>query len=355
MKTYKIAVLAGDGIGPEVMSEALKVLEKTGELYGFALDFQPGLIGGAAYDDCGEHLPQSTLKLCKSTDAILFGSVGGPVDQQDQPKWHNAEKNAILGIRQYFDLAVNLRPATIYPELAHLSPLRAGIIAQGVDILIIRELVGGIYFGEHYLGENEAHDVLHYTKEQILRPLHFGFQAAKKRKKSLTVVDKANVLDSSRLWRKLAQEVALGYPDVSLDFMYIDNACMQIVKNPSQFDVIVTENMFGDILSDTASVLPGSLGLMPSASLGKKIHLYEPIGGSAPDIAGKSLANPIAQILSAALMLRYSFNEETAAQAIEQAVSKVLKAGSRTGDLVRVGEEKLSTQAMGDLILNEIS
>ncbi|KAJ1621749.1 3-isopropylmalate dehydrogenase [Pavlovales sp. CCMP2436] len=347
----KIAVLPGDGIGPEVMAEALKVLGAVEKLSSARFACETHLIGGAAYDAHGVHFPDSTREACGKSDAILFGSIGGPTEESDLPKWANAERNALLGLRKAFTLAVNLRPATVYPMLASLSPLRPDIIAEGIDILVVRELVGGIYFGEHKTVGDRAFDVMEYTEDQIRTALKFGFEVAQKRRKHLTVVDKANVLDCSRLWRKVANEMKGSYPDVKMDFMLVDNAAMQIIKKPAFFDVLCTENMFGDILSDAASVLPGSLGLMPSASLGTSVHLYEPSGGSAPDIAGKGVANPIAQVLSAALMLRYSFSMEKEAVLIESAVTAVLGDGLRTGDIALKGEKTVSTSQMGDAIV----
>ncbi|GAB9473324.1 3-isopropylmalate dehydrogenase [Globisporangium polare] len=349
--SYKIAVLPGDGIGPEVCAEAVRVLQTVGELFHHEFSFEHALCGGAAYDAFNTHLPQSTVDTVASSDAVLFGSVGGPPDAQEDPKWKDAEKNCLLGLRKNFQLAVNIRPAKIYSMLPDLSPLKPSIIANGVDMVIIRELVSGIYFGEHATNGDVATDVMKYSEAEIRIPMKFAFETAQNRSKKLTVVDKANVLDCSRLWRKVAKEVAREYPDVALDYMYIDNAVMQLIRNPSQFDVIVTGNMFGDILSDAASVLPGSLGLMPSASLGEKVHLFEPIGGSAPDIAGKGVANPIAQILSAALLLRYSFQMEKEAQLIESAVEHVLQDGVRTGDLTKDRAQIVGTSAMGDAIV----
>lgn len=354
-----IAVLAGDGIGPEVMVEAVKVAKKVGELYGHKFTFQDYKVGGAAWaaaEAAGEtpsHLPAGTVEGCAKSDAILFGSVGGPVDQQHEPRWKDCEKNALLGLRKRFNLATNLRPSKVYPFLSHLCPLKPSIIGNGVDMLIIRELVGGIYFGEHRREGDKAFDVMEYDVPGIKKPMIFAFEAAMLRRKKVTVVDKANVLECSRLWREVAREVAKGYPEVELDFMYIDNACMQVIQKPGFFDVVATGNMFGDILSDAASVLPGSLGLMPSASLGDGLHMYEPSGGSAPDIAGKGVANPIAQILSGAMMLRYSFQLEKEASAVEAAVDAVLKSGKLTGDLLE--EDKrgnaVSTSAIGDAVL----
>ncbi|OQR99080.1 3-isopropylmalate dehydrogenase [Achlya hypogyna] len=352
--TYKIAVLPGDGIGPEVCAEAVRVLETIGGLFHHSFTFPTALCGGAAYEAHGSHLPQATIDLVKECDAVLFGSVGGPTDAQEVPKWKDAEKNCILGLRKNFNLAVNIRPAKIYSMLPDLSPLKPSLVEAGVDMVIVRELVSGIYFGEHSTENGVARDVMIYSEEEIRIPVMFAFETARNRSKRLTVVDKANVLDCSRLWRKVAKEVASSYPDVVLDFMYIDNAVMQLIKNPSQFDVIVTGNMFGDILSDAASVLPGSLGLMPSASLGDKIHLFEPIGGSAPDIAGKGVANPIAQILSGALLLRYSFQMEKEAALIEKAVNAVLEGGLRTGDLTQDRSRAVGTKAMGDAIVQQM-
>lgn len=351
----KIAVMSGDGIGPEVVVEAQKVLGEISSVYGHKFSYTEALGGGAAYDAFGEHMPQSSLDTCAASDAILFGSIGGPVDEQHLPKWKDSEKNAVLGIRGAFQLAVNVRPATVRPFLSHISPLRPDIISKGVDLVIIRELVGDIYFGEHKTEGDYAFDKMEYTAEQIRKPVEFAFQAAMLRDKRVTIVDKANVLDCSRLWRRVAKEVAVDYPECSLDFMYIDNAVMQIICNPSQFDVIATANLFGDILSDAASVLPGSLGLMPSASLSDSgLHLYEPIGGSAPELTGKDVANPIAQVLSSAMMLRYSFKMEEEAQLVESAVSKVLESGLRTGDIADVGGPSVGTSAMGDAICKAI-
>mmetsp|Transcript_25661 Transcript_25661/g.86039 ORF Transcript_25661/g.86039 Transcript_25661/m.86039 type:complete len:385 (+) Transcript_25661:87-1241(+) len=350
----RVAVLPGDGIGPEVMAEALKVLRAVEDVSGARFDTSTHLIGGAAYDAHGVHFPDATREACAASDAILFGSIGGPVEESHLPKWADAERNALLGLRKAFTLAVNLRPAVVYPMLAKLSPLRADIIDKGVDILVVRELVGGIYFGEHATEGSKARDVMEYTEDQIRVALRYGFEASRSRSRHVTVVDKANVLDCSRLWRKVAQEVAKDFPDVAMEFMLVDNAAMQIIKNPSHFDVLVTENMFGDILSDAASVLPGSLGLMPSASLGDRVHMYEPSGGSAPDIAGKGVANPIAQVLSAALMLRFSFDMDKEARLIEEAVAAVLESGLRTGDIALPGDKVVSTVEMGEAIATHV-
>lgn len=355
----KIAVLSGDGIGPEIMTEALKVLEKTASLFDHKFSYTEYKVGGAAWLACetaGEtpsHCPQSTIDGCEASDAILFGSVGGPVDGQHLPQWKDCEKNALLGLRKRFNLAVNVRPTSVYPFLSHLCPLKPEIIGPGVDMVIIRELVGGIYFGEHKREGDKAWDVMEYDVPGVRKPLIFAFKAAMLRRKKVTVVDKANVLETSRLWREVAREVAKDFPEVTLEFMYVDNAAMQVIQKPTDFDVVCTGNMFGDILSDCASVLPGSLGLCPSASLGDKVHMYEPSGGSAPDIAGKGVANPIGQILSTAMMMRYSFQLEAEAQAIEAAVDTVLRAGRLTGDLLvkEKRSEALSTSAIGDAIV----
>jgi len=350
----KVAVLPGDGIGPEVMVEARKVLDKASELFpSVQLSYEEGLIGGAGWDAYGKHFPDETQELCARSDAIFFGSIGGPVEEQHLPKWHNAERDALLGMRKAFDLAVNVRPAKVYPALSHASPLRSELIAGGVDMVIVRELLGGIYFGEHSTAADgkSAKDVCTYEEDQIRRPLAFAFEAAKGRRGKLTVVDKANVLDTSRLWRAVATEMHKEHPEVELDFMYVDNAAMQLIKAPSFFDVICTENMFGDILSDAASVLPGSLGLMPSASLGSSVYLYEPSGGSAPDIAGRGIANPAAQILCGAMMLRYSFGEADAAASIEAAVDAAILAGFTTGDVTPPGKASCSTAEFGDAVV----
>lgn len=358
----KIAVLSGDGIGPEVMAEAVKVLKHLGTLYGHKFNFVEALCGGAAFEateKAGEtpsHIPAATLQVCDSSDAILFGSVGGPVDQQHLPKWKDCEKNALLSLRKRFNLANNLRPSKVYPFLQHLCPLKPELAGSGIDVLCVRELVGGIYFGEHKREGDRAWDVMEYTAEGIRKPVVFAFKAAQQRRKKVTIVDKANVLETSRLWREVAREVHKDFPDVEMEFMYVDNAAMQIITKPAAFDVICTENMFGDILSDALAMLPGSLGLMPSASLGDTIHMYEPSGGSAPDIAGKNIANPVAQILSAAMMLRYSFGLEAEAVVIESAVTQVLEAGTLTGDLVPKGSSTTpsSTSEMGDAVVAKI-
>jgi len=357
---HSVALLPGDGIGPEVMDETVKVINAVSNDF----EFENGLIGGAAYDAYKDHFPKETREICARSDAVLFGSVGGPVDEQHHEKWKDAEKNAVLGLRKEFGFAVNIRPCRVYPGMEALSPVRQEVLTpqnsdSSVDMLIIRELVGGIYFGKHETSEDGkvATDEMRYDVDQIERPVRFAFEAAQQRSGKLTVVDKANVLDCSRLWREVTNDVRGDYPDVELEFMYVDNAAMQMVSNPTQFDVVVTANLFGDILSDLSSVLPGSLGLMPSASLGSSIHMYEPIGGSAPDLTGKNVANPIAQILSGAMMLRFSFGMEDEALLIERAVGDVLSSGPKTGDILLPGEDPsaaCATSGMGDAIVKRI-
>ncbi len=355
----KIAVMAGDGIGPEVMAEATKVLAKVAVKFGHSFEFKLGLIGGAAIDAVGDALPAETLALGEASDAILFGSVGGP-KWETLPRDQQPERRGLLGIRKHFKLFANLRPSVVYSELAAQSVLRADIVGQGFDVLIVRELTGGIYFGKPreivvtHAGKR-AVDTMVYTSAEIERIARVGFEAARKRSKKLTSVDKANVLDSSVLWREVVASLAADYPDVELNHLYVDNAAMQLVKNPRQFDVIVTENMFGDILSDLSSVLPGSLGMIPSASLGEgNFGLYEPAGGSAPDIAGLGIANPIAQILSVAMLLKYSFGLNAEAEAIEKAVHETIQAGLRTADIWTEETTKVKTAEMGKAILERI-
>lgn len=339
MSVFNLAVLAGDGIGPEVMAEAIKVLNVIEQRFSvnFNLNHQP--VGGYAIDQHGHALPAPTLQACEQADAILFGSIGGP-------KWDNLpleqrpERAALLKLRSHFDLFSNLRPAIIYPGLEALSPLRADIAAAGMDILVVRELTSGIYFGQPkgLEGEGEqqyAFDTMRYSRSEIRRIAHSAFQAAQKRKQKVTSVDKANVLVCSRLWREVTEEVAKDYPKVELEHIYIDNATMQLVKNPAQFDVMLCSNLFGDIVSDECAMLTGSMGLLPSASINEQgFGMYEPAGGSAPDIAGKGIANPIAQILSAAMLLRHSLHLNAAADAIEAAVKAVLTEGVLTGELL---------------------
>lgn len=336
-----IAILAGDGIGPEVMAEAKKVLATVAEKFNFNLTLNDYNVGGCAIDNDGQALPQSTVDGCEQADAILFGSVGGP-KWANLPSAEQPERASLLGLRGHFGLFCNMRPASLISAMSHLSPLRADISNTGFNILVMRELTGGIYFGEpkgragEAGSENEyGYDTMVYSRKEIRRIAHLAFKAAQKRSNKVTSIDKSNVLQASVLWREVVLDVAKEYPDVELDHMYVDNAAMQLVKNPAQFDVMLCSNLFGDILSDICAMITGSMGLLPSASLNEDgFGMYEPAGGSAPDIAGKGIANPIAQILSAALMLRYSLNQGEAAQAIEKAVSKALDDGYLTGDLL---------------------
>ncbi|EAI6901341.1 3-isopropylmalate dehydrogenase [Campylobacter coli] len=349
MNTYKIAVLPGDGIGPSVMKEALKILNFVAQKHGFKLETKEAKIGGASIDAYGVALSDETLKLCEQSDAILFGSVGGP-------KWDNLpidqrpERASLLPLRKHFNLFANLRPCKIYESLRHASPLKDEIIQKGVDILCVRELTGGIYFGKQELGKESAYDTEIYTKAEIERITRLAFESARIRNKKVHLVDKANVLASSILWRDVVGQIAKEYEDIKLEYMYVDNAAMQIIKNPSTFDVMLCSNLFGDILSDELAAISGSLGLLCSASLNDKgFGLYEPAGGSAPDIAYLNIANPIAQILSAALMLKYSFKEEKAARDIENAIAIALERGKMTKDLN--ANSYLSTDEMGDCIV----
>ncbi|MEK7345288.1 MAG: 3-isopropylmalate dehydrogenase [Pseudomonadota bacterium] len=355
----KIAVLPGDGIGTEIVAEAVKVLN----VLDLKFEMETALVGGAAYDAFGHPLPEATLKLAMDSDAVLFGAVGDwKYDKLDRPL---RPEQAILGLRKNMGLFANFRPAICYEQLVGASSLKPELIA-GLDILIIRELTGDIYFGQprgrriatdgHFPGAEEAFDTMRYSKPEIERIAHVAFQAARKRNKRLTSVDKANVLETFQLWKDVVTEVGQQYPDVALDHMYVDNAAMQLVKEPKRFDVVVTGNMFGDILSDEASMLTGSIGMLPSASLNTKNQgLYEPSHGSAPDIAGKGIANPLATILSAAMMLRFSLNQEAAAQRIEAAVQKVLAQGLRTGDIWSEGTTKVSTREMGDAVVKALA
>lgn len=351
---YRIAVLSGDGIGPEITTQALRVLDKiNGD--GFTVKTEAGAVGGAGFDSAGDPLPAATLALCERSDAILFGAVGGP-KYDTLPRAQRPEQG-LLRLRKHFDLFANLRPAIVYPELAHASSLKDDVVS-GLDILILRELTGDIYFGQprgihvNAKGEREGFDTMRYTESEIRRIAHSAFQAARKRRSKVCSVDKANVLETTQLWRDVVTEVHQSYADVELSHMYVDNAAMQLVRNPRQFDVIVTGNMFGDILSDEASMLTGSIGMLPSASLNANgFGMYEPIHGSAPDIAGKGVANPLATILSLAMLFRYSLNQEVIATRIERAVSAVLAAGLRTADIAQTGKPTVGTQAMGDAVL----
>lgn len=349
----RIAVLKGDGIGPEIVNEALKVLETVAEKYGHHFAYHELDIGGCAIDKTGAPLPQETIDGCLEADSTLLGAVGGP--KWDGVPGDKRPEKGLLGIRSAMGLFANLRPARLFPQLAAASPLRADIVARGIDFLVVRELIGGVYFGGHKTetvnGERVATDVMPYAEHEIERILRVGFETAGKRRGRVTVVDKANVLDTSRLWRAVAARVAPEYPGIELNYMYVDNAAMQIVRDPAQFDVIVTENMFGDILSDEASMITGSIGMIPSASLGAGTRgLYEPIHGSAPDIAGQDKANPIGTILSAAMMLKYSFGLAGESAAIEAAVSRVLEQGLRTGDMMSEGCTLVGCRAMGDAV-----
>ena len=353
----KIAVLAGDGVGREIVPEAVKVLRAVGERCGHHFEFTNGDIGGQAIDKVGVPLPQDTLTVSKQSDAVLLGAVGGP-------KWEGLDyslrpERALLGIREALGLYANLRPAKLYPNLTDASTLKKEVV-EGIDILVVRELTGGIYFGKPKgieklpNGSERGVNTEVYTTQEIRRIAMVAFDAARKRRKKLTSVDKANVLESSELWRRVVVDVHKDYPDVSLSHMYVDNAAMQLVRNPRQFDVMLCNNMFGDILSDEAAMLTGSIGMLPSASLGAQVGLFEPIHGSAPDIAGKNIANPIATIASAAMMLSYAFKLEKEAELIEQAIVKALDLGYRTKDIQSPGTRVVGTTEMGDVITRSL-
>ena len=350
----KIAVLPGDGVGPEVVAEAVRVLD-TFRREGLELEVKQAAVGGAAYDASGDPIPDATLALAREADAVLFGAVGGP--RYDTLPREKRPEQAILRLRKELDLFANLRPASVFPELAGASTLRPEVVA-GLDILILRELTGDIYFGQPRgirtleNGVREGFDTMRYSEPEIRRIAHAAFRAALKRRKKLCSVDKANVLETSQLWREIVIEVGREYAGIELTHMYVDNAAMQLLKNPKQFDVIVTGNMFGDILSDEAAMLTGSIGMLPSASLDETGKgLYEPIHGSAPDIAGKNIANPLATILSVAMMLRYSLNQDAAAARVEAAVRRVLSQGYRTADIFQEGTRKIGTREMGDAVV----
>lgn len=353
---FQIAVLPGDGIGVEIVPQAIKALEAISEKYGHTFNFTQGLVGGAAYDVKGHPLPDETLQLCERSDAVLLGAIGGP-KWDDLPVELCPEAGALLPLRKELALYANLRPCIVFPSLMHASTLKEEVL-QGVDILVIRELTGGLYFGEKSREKTadgqKATDVLTYSTYEIERIARFAFDAARQRQRKLCSVDKANVLESSRLWRETVMDLAREYPDVEVTHMYVDNCSMQLIRNPRQFDVIVTENMFGDILTDEASMLTGSIGMLPSASIGGEVGLYEPAHGSAPDIAGQNKANPLATILSAALLLRYSLKLEKEAQTVEQAVQQVIDEGYRTPDLAEPGKKILGTNEMGDLVAQTI-
>lgn len=354
MKNFNIAVIEGDGIGPEIVREAIKVIEKAIAKYDTVIAWIPVLAGGCAIDATGTPLPQETVDICLKSDSVFLGAIGGP-------KWDTLPGNmrpekALLGIRKAMDVYANLRPAKVFKELRNASPIKDEIIGEGFDIMMVRELCGGIYFGERgrkeINGVEHAYDIGQYSREEVKRVAIVAFDLAMKRGKKLHSIDKANVLESSRLWREVVNEVAKDYPEVELHHMLVDNAAMQLVRNPRQFDVVLTENMFGDILSDEASMITGSIGMLASASTGTGTNgLYEPIHGSAPDIAGQNLANPLATILSGAMMLRIALNMPEAANDIENAVSKVLADGYRTGDIYTEGTKKVGTKEMGELVL----
>lgn len=357
--THTIALLAGDGIGPEVMAEAIKVLDVAQQKFDFSLRYTPAHVGGVAIDNQGEALPASTLAVCEASEAILFGSVGGP-KWESLPPAQQPERAALLPLRKHFDLFCNLRPAFVFKALVGACPLRADIVRDGFDILVVRELTSGIYFGEPKGREGNgpdehAWDTKIYKRSEIERIAHMAFAAARLRRKKVTSVDKANVLTSMVFWREVVKEVACDYPDVELDHIYIDNATMQLVRDPHQFDVMLCGNMFGDIISDEAGMLTGSMGMLASASLNSsKFGLFEPAGGSAPDIAGQGIANPIAQILSGAMLLKYSLGLNEAAAAIETAVGAILEKKIMTPDIATPGVTPVSTVAMGDAIVSEI-
>ena len=357
----RIGIIKGDGIGPEIVTEAMKVLDHTGALFGFSCDYVPMLLGGASIEAHGLPLTQETIEKAKGGEAVLMGSIAG--DPQTSPGYKlepsKRPEAGLLGIRKALGLFANLRPAVLYPELRGACPLKEELTEGGFDLMILRELTGGLYFGPRSTREVEglltATDTLVYNEAEIRRIARRGFEIARKRRGKVTSVDKANVLDSSRLWRKVVEEVAGDYPDVTLEHMLVDNCAMQLVRDPKQFDVILTENMFGDILSDEASMITGSIGMLSSASLNEsRFGLYEPSGGSAPDIAGQGIANPIATILSGAMMLRFSFDLDGAADAIERAVSRILQEGYRTADIMEPGMTRVDTAQMGDLICQRL-
>jgi 3-isopropylmalate dehydrogenase len=365
-EAHKIAILPGDGIGPEVMAQARKVLGRIAEKFGLAFETEEKLVGGAAIDATGSPLPDDTVAACAAADAILFGSVGGP-KWESLPPEIQPERGALLPLRKHFGLFANLRPAVCFPALTHASPVKEDRIAGGFDVLCVRELTGGIYFGqpkglEERDGERVAIDTMIYKKSEIDRIARVAFSAAQKRDKRITSIDKANVLQNGILWRETVEEVAKDFPDVTLDHLYVDNAAMQLIARPRDFDVVLAPNLFGDILSDEMAMIAGSLGMLSSASLGESkgdglyFGMYEPSGGSAPDIAGRGIANPVAQILSAAMMLRFSFGLGEAADAIEAAVKAVIDDGYRTGDIHTgdEGQKKVGTAEMGDAILERL-
>ena len=354
MKKYNICVIKGDGIGPEIVDEAIKVLDTVSSKFEFELNYEHVLLGGEATDVLGSPIPNETLEAALNSDAVLLGAIGGP-------KWDNLERNlrpesGLLKLRKGLGAFANLRPAMVFDELVDASTIKPDVL-KDVDMLVVRELTGGLYFGQpRKEEENSAYNTMVYSKEEIERIAEVAFEAALKRSKKVTLVDKANVLETSQLWREVVADVAKKYEDVRLDYMYVDNAAMQLIKDPKQFDVLLTENLFGDILSDEASMICGSIGLLPSASIGGKVGIFEPIHGSAPDIAKQGIANPIATILSAAMMLKYAFGEHQAAKAIEEAVKKALKDGYRTKDIANYeAKEVCTTGDMGSIISNYIT
>ena len=350
---YNIALIPGDGIGKEVIDEAVKVLEAISKKYGHKFKMTELDAGGCAIDKYGKPLPEETLRICKKRDSVLLGAEGGY--KWDTLPGNERPEQALLGLRKGLGLFANLRPAVLHNALREASPLKGDVIGENLDIMVVRELTGGIYFGDRGRNGDTAYDTEAYSKYEVERIAKVAFEIARKRNKKLVSVDKANILESSRLWREVVEEVAKDYPDVNLSHMYVDNAAMQLVRNPRQFDVIVTSNMFGDILSDEASMITGSIGMLPSASLADgKMGMYEPVHGSAPDIAGQNKANPLATIVSVAMMLRYSFDLEEEARAIETAVSNVLDKGYRTGDIMSEGMVQVGTKGMGDLVIQEI-
>ena len=353
----KIAVIRGDGIGPEIVGEAIAVLDAVAEKFGHTFIYEEAPMGGNAIDAFGVPLPESSLATCLGSDSVLLGAVGGPKWDSQPPA--NRPERGLLKLRSSMGLYSNIRPARVLSDLAAACPLRADIAARGIDFVVVRELIGGVYFGEHKTedvdGEKKATDIMAYSEHEVRRIAHVAFRMARKRRNRVTSIDKANVLDTSRLWRKVVTEVAAEYPDVELRHMYVDNAAMQMVRDPSQFDVVVTENLFGDILSDEASQITGSIGMIPSSSMGEGARgLYEPIHGSAPDIAGQDKANPIGTILAAAMMLRFSFDMAAEADAIERAVDAALSAGYRCGDIYEEGMTLVGCKAMGAAIRERI-
>ena len=353
----KIAVIPGDGIGPEVIQQALGVLNKISEVYGISFEFTETLMGGNAYDETGTPLPEETVKTCLASDSVLLGAVGGP-------KWDDLSRElrpeaGLLGLRKVLGVFANLRPAILFPQLIDASSIKAEVLGNDLDLMVVRELTGGIYFGkkgkEKIDSGYHSYDVMSYTSEEIKRVARVAFQVAGQRNKKLTMVDKSNVLESSRLWREEVEKISLEFPEIELKYLYVDNAAMQLIRNPRQFDVILTGNMFGDILSDAAAMLTGSLGMLPSASInGTGPGLYEPIHGSAPDIAGKDMANPIATIMSCSMMLKYAFQKDDAAKSIEDAVKSVLEEGYRTGDIAQKDKMVVSCSEMGGRIIEKI-